>query len=43
MEAVKIYILMALISAIAAASHRWKRRETTEPATQAAIPAPAAQ
>ena len=41
MEAVKIYILIALIGAIAAASHRWKRRETAETATQAAIPAPA--
>jgi hypothetical protein len=29
MEAVKIYLLMALIAAIAAASHRWTRRETT--------------
>jgi hypothetical protein len=27
MEAVKIYLLVALIGAIAAASHRWTRRQ----------------
>jgi hypothetical protein len=30
MEAIKIYLLMALISAIAAASHRSARRDSTK-------------